>query len=724
MVAEKERRFAHLHVIFGLLCFHTFLPAAGEGSTKLIEELRSSPSEAAARELLKPQMALLKELDSEVFDIAVKRNWWNLSREIVGRSHSQNVDLSAPVRKAVQRMKEEADELVRLLNPKYGVAQKVSPAFQWAQNDTCIFMTIKYTVRWNAPGALELADAQVNVSKNTFVLSGFGKHSNNKYHYLLNLSLFDDIVSEQSTWNFASAAKASVTLRKKWGRRWPRLLSQKGLKVGNMQQWNDMQDRLDPALEGVLKAANSPATCAASENKYYCLAKDSCRTAEQCAECPDKTSPNLEANLCTGLPSQSASVVFQDEDMDKGEIGGVVRIGKPANQFDIDSFAVYFGTDKSTRLTLEGGEYHIVGEIRPTEVNSSVRLPTNTPVPSGAKFLLVFSRNDHGEHAVPGSVEIKDAAIPLAKPLGVSFSDTHADKGFVAGRIEIARAEDEEGSMISHYSLYWGRSPTKKITGAAEITGSVKAETGNTWLDRHKIPAGAKYILAYSKNDDGEFPSPVSIPLIDHAKPCVNASDGDCPRALAVQTSEAQITFSVKPAKKESALGFGYAFYWGIQACEALTSCRWRQTGKCDPNGPREESQDKACTEKIPKGASGFCDYDGDGNLSDGEPGYGCSDEKGDNSCHSVRKASLMSGPSPLIQELHGAAERTLTVKREEQAASYPQGTTHVLVFSKNELGESDHCVSAAFLDDHPHARREPVPAEPPKPPEPPESKT
>ena len=34
-------------------------------------------------------------------------------------------------------------------------AFKVAPAFQWAQNDTCIFLNVKFTVRWNAPGALE-----------------------------------------------------------------------------------------------------------------------------------------------------------------------------------------------------------------------------------------------------------------------------------------------------------------------------------------------------------------------------------------------------------------------------------------------------------------------------------------------------------------------------------------------------------------------------------------
>ena len=34
----------------------------------------------------------------------------------------------------------------------------------------------------------------------------------------------------------------------------------------------------------------------------------------------------------------------------------------------------------------------------------------------------------------------------------------------------------------------------------------------------------------------------------------------------------------------------------------------WRQTGLCDPHGPRHPKEDKSCTHVIPSGASGFCD--------------------------------------------------------------------------------------------------------------------
>ena len=39
------------------------------------------------------------------------------------------------------------------------------------------------------------------------------------------------------------------------------------------------------------------------------------------------------------------------------------------------------------------------------------------------------------------------------------------------------------------------------------------------------------------------------------------------------------------------------------------SSCvSWRQTGRCDPNGPRESHLDKNCGENVPSDASGYCD--------------------------------------------------------------------------------------------------------------------
>merc|ERR1719436_2146224 len=329
-------------------------------------------SEEEATKLMEPHLDALKGLDPLAVEKIVLRQWWGLARDIVARSHLQQVDLSFNVRKAIRTLKDEADELLRTLNPKYGQAQQVAPSFQWAQNDTSIFLTVKYTVRWNAPGALEVTEPSVNMTLNTFNFSGLGKHSNNKYKYFLSLGLFDHINSESSSWSAASVGKLSVTLRKRWPRKWPRLIGNKKTKIGNMHMWMEMQEKLDSTLSGMTTVSNSPVTCGMSE-KLYCLATDTCKKRDDCTQCPGKQVPNVEGNLCAGMPTEKAALNFKDTDMDRDELGGEVKIFKARNDFDIDSYDVYFGKDDKKKLEGADGQPLLAGSAASVGADTVVR---------------------------------------------------------------------------------------------------------------------------------------------------------------------------------------------------------------------------------------------------------------------------------------------------------------------------------------------------------------
>merc|ERR1719277_1347355 len=269
------------------------------------------------------------------------------------------------------------------------------------------------------------------MSSNVFAFSGYGKHSNNKYHYVLNVVLFDNIVSDVSTWSAASVGKLSVTLRKKWPRKWPRLLADKKTKIGNMHVWMEMQEKLDSSLGGMSSVSNSPVTCGASD-KLYCLGTDTCKKPANCSQCPGKTVPKEEAHVCTGMPSEKATINFRDSDMDQNELGGEFKIVKARNEFDIDRYAVYFGKDERNKLEGKWGVAAALGHATPVGMDTEVRIPSNTPLPEGATHLLVFSENEFGEYATPGSMLLKDAILPTGKPTSLHFKDEDWDKGFVS----------------------------------------------------------------------------------------------------------------------------------------------------------------------------------------------------------------------------------------------------------------------------------------------------
>lgn len=602
--------------------------ASVELKAQLIGALDAALSEEDATKIVEPYLGNLKVLDAQVVEKVVLRQWWTLSRSLVAKSHEQKVDLSFAVRKAVRALKDEADELLRTLNPKYGQAQQVAPAFQWAQNDTCIFLTVKFTVRWNAPGALEVSEPVVHMLANSFNFTGLGKHSNNKYRYHLSLAFFDNINPVASEWSTASVGKLSVTLRKKWARKWPRLLGNKKTKIQNMHIWMEQQDRMDSALGGMSTVSSSPVTCGAAE-KMYCLATDTCKKAANCSQCPGKTIPMESENICTGMPTEKASVSFKDADMDEHELGGHISITKARNEFDIDHYAVYWGKDDRFKLEPADGKSALIGEAAPTGSDNELTLKQNTKLPEQATHILVFSKNAHGEYPTPGSVVVRDAYLPREKPKSIRFEDEDGDKGEVGGTVTVERAADE--ATINEYALHWGKSGTRKIASASfirDIPKETSSEgTSTYYISRStKIPSGATHLLVFSKNEHGDHHSPASLKVVDRLKPCLAATDDDCPVGVTVKAE----AFTIQRAKDESTVST-YVLYFGSKPCG----------GAGDDATPKN------------------------GHIKD-------------------LVAASAEGSGPL--------EHVLTAD-----THVPEGTTHVLVFSKNDYGESELCVSAEY---------------------------
>jgi len=139
----------------------------------------------------------------------VMKSYWDLAEHIIKESHSpdnmkngkQIVDFSFSVRKATKAVKDKADLMVRALNPKYFMRQDVIPVYRWAQNDSTIQITIKYSVKWDAPGAVNVKDPSVNITDGSFSFSANGEHSGMQYTYLLALDFFDQIDPTASSWS-------------------------------------------------------------------------------------------------------------------------------------------------------------------------------------------------------------------------------------------------------------------------------------------------------------------------------------------------------------------------------------------------------------------------------------------------------------------------------------------------------------------------------------------
>ncbi len=137
----------------------------------------------------------------------------------------------------------------------------------------------------------------------------------------------------------------------------------------------------------------------------------------------------VTADFC--VPFNTASgISFTDTDQDGGQLGGDVTIFKADNESDITGYALYWGSDAITKLSL-------IQTYLKTGSNLAHTFGNDTVIPEGATHLLVFTWNDIGEMQTAVSTIFSDA-LSWAKSFDSAGSLDHAnsvqqttDKGYI-----------------------------------------------------------------------------------------------------------------------------------------------------------------------------------------------------------------------------------------------------------------------------------------------------
>jgi len=285
-------------------------------------ELGTLDSEAAVLERLEGASLPLSAVEAADVGRLVHRGWYDAVRKIVQRSHAGTEDeavwVTSQVRQAVQAEKNSLDDLIRVLDRNYGKAAEVSPASQWAQNSTHVFLAVKFAQRWNAPGALEVGNQTVSITSCCFNFTAFGEHSMIRRRYHLSWELFQPLVVEASSWSWAAAGRMTVIFAKAKPAHWPRLMSGPTAAPKNLGIWHDMQDKWTSDLEkfapltstvGAKKGKAAGKSAAASPDTKKATAKSRrAKAAEKDGEEAEKDDAlDREVELVADCPKASYS---------------------------------------------------------------------------------------------------------------------------------------------------------------------------------------------------------------------------------------------------------------------------------------------------------------------------------------------------------------------------------------------------------------------------------
>ncbi|CAD7928541.1 unnamed protein product [Amoebophrya sp. A25] len=501
-----------------------------------------------ARSRIQPVMGTLSKLDPSDIEYIVQNHFWDLATEIVTESHKQKVDLSFAVRKAVQGVRNKADELIRYLNPKYHEKQKVTPVYRWAQNSTHVFVTIKYSVKWDAPGAVNVKDPQVVFDDNVFRFTASGEHSGNKYEYSLDLDCFDAIDEAGSTWSAASVGRFTAVLAKRRMRRWPRLLLDKK-KKGTGRPDLGRQEELDKEDSPASVVMQSEKSCAVSE-KIYCPHSDKCMG--NCTTCAEWNIQSHGGNFCSGAPQKAPdSVVFTDSNMMRYRIDGELKI-ESKEQYHVDSYVIKYGV--VTSADRKADELETIAEIPASThskftVKSLSGLRPYSALEAGQEMALaVFSKNTFGVLETPVWKTVEDAFVPESGPKKVSFSDTNGDVGKLTGDVVIEGPTETEDPTITQYALYFAKRGGRVLSSKSDSYIGVENRVAGSGTVTYKltdksVPTGTQGIIAFAKNSFGENREQGTyIDVQDAQRPCAGEDRGssvNCPPRIKSITGDA-----------------------------------------------------------------------------------------------------------------------------------------------------------------------------------------
>lgn len=137
----------------------------------------------------------------------------------------------------ISAVKAEYDMLQRKLNSKLNdlkaaiesaaPAKRITPAFEWCQSVDSVFLNVKFAHKLDAPATLDVEASKVEIEEKRLLLEA----SNGAKHFTLTIPLNEEVVPEESSYDYASVGRMTFTLKKKSApSRWPKLV-EKGFNV-------------------------------------------------------------------------------------------------------------------------------------------------------------------------------------------------------------------------------------------------------------------------------------------------------------------------------------------------------------------------------------------------------------------------------------------------------------------------------------------------------------
>jgi len=135
------------------------------------------------------------EEDTFLLDFSMERNWPNLYKIALEFTSSFNsTTIINNVNSFIDKERDIIGEFNNILkNEKKRDIIRISPIFEWSQNDEQIKIRLKFAKSLETPGEKEIKNFKVNCTRSQLEIQGYKDHDDYIVHYYRRLNLFEFI---------------------------------------------------------------------------------------------------------------------------------------------------------------------------------------------------------------------------------------------------------------------------------------------------------------------------------------------------------------------------------------------------------------------------------------------------------------------------------------------------------------------------------------------------
>ncbi|EAS04572.2 CS domain protein (macronuclear) [Tetrahymena thermophila SB210] len=186
-----------------------------EKDQRCFNKMTLGTSEISFINSIKESIQNKETFDAQCLHILIERGYYKAAILLFEDYFlTNNIDLHESTLKLTQVQKRDLDKFIQKIMSANQAVQQIEPVLKWAQSEDNIFLHIKLSMRADSPACVHCKVEKIEITNSTLLMSAYGIQSHQPLRFYLNLTLYDEINPELSSWNEDSVGTLFFNLTK------------------------------------------------------------------------------------------------------------------------------------------------------------------------------------------------------------------------------------------------------------------------------------------------------------------------------------------------------------------------------------------------------------------------------------------------------------------------------------------------------------------------------